>query len=79
MGEVCYDLYPRQCYIFMWNSFLSRTIKVKRVSSGNPTVIESTKAVLIAAKNLLNLQPTFAGNSVVSAKEGDCTPYYNVR
>jgi len=58
-----------------WNLFLSRIIKVNRVSSGNPTVIESTKAVLIAAKNLLNSQPTFTGNSAVSAKEVECTPY----
>jgi hypothetical protein len=70
-------IYPRQCYIFLWNRtyFSSRIIKVKRVSSGNTTnVVESTKAVLIVAKNLLNSQPTFTGNSVISAEEVECTP-----
>jgi hypothetical protein len=82
IGKVCYDLYPRQYYIFLWNRtyFSSRIVKVKLVSSGNPTnVVESTKAVLIAAKNLLNKQPTFTGNNVVSAEEVEFTPSYNVR
>ena len=76
-GKVRYDLYPRQYYMFLWNRtyFSSRIIKVKRVSSGNPTnVVESSMALLIAAKNLLNSQPTFTGNSVVPAEEIECTP-----